>query len=249
MGYIYVIENQVNNKKYVGQTIDPVERWRKHKTDDIHNNNLVIGKAFLKYGIENFTFSIMEECEDSKMSEREMYWINKLNTFIKSPNSNGYNMTRGGEAMFGDSNPFYGRTHSDTTKQLLSAYAKTRIGNKNPFYGRKHSEEFRNRRRGSLFFGPNTVKCIAKNDDAEICFDSIRAAYEIFKGQVSYDWFRKSVRKAIKLGTKFLDYYWYKSVETIGDECNQVGSEISTDSKCATSINIEEEIVQTTRNS
>lgn len=73
MGYIYIIENQINHKKYVGQTTDPHKRWRKHKTDDIKNDNLVIGRAFLKYGIENFTFTIIEECNESLMSEREVY--------------------------------------------------------------------------------------------------------------------------------------------------------------------------------
>ena len=55
MGYIYVIENQINHKKYVGQTIDPHKRWRKHRVDDVHNPNLVIGKAFLKYGVESLS--------------------------------------------------------------------------------------------------------------------------------------------------------------------------------------------------
>ena len=247
MGYIYVIENQINHKKYVGQTIDPHKRWRKHKTDDVHNPNLVIGKAFLKYGVENFTFKVIEECDNSSMSEREKYWIRKLNTFIKSPQSWGYNMTEGGEAMFGISNPFYGKTHSKEVKKLLSDNAKKRVGEKNPFFGKKHSEEFKKDRKGTLFFGSNTVKCIAKNDTEELSFASIRLAYNNFKDSVSYDWFRKSVRKSISNHTKFLGYYWYKSVETIPDECKGVGLEISTNSKCATP-KLGEEIVHTIEN-
>lgn len=31
MGYIYVIENKINNKKYVGQTTNPTKRWKNIK--------------------------------------------------------------------------------------------------------------------------------------------------------------------------------------------------------------------------
>jgi hypothetical protein len=31
------------------------------------------------------------------LNEREKYWIAKYNTYVNAPNSNGYNMTRGGE--------------------------------------------------------------------------------------------------------------------------------------------------------
>ena len=247
MGYIYVIENQINHKKYVGQTTDPYKRWKKHKANDIKNDNLVIGKAFLKYGIENFTFTIIEECDKSLMSEREMYWIKELNTFIGDENSNGYNMTRGGEAMYGDSNPFYGHTHTKEIKKILSESAKNRVGNKNPFFGKHHTQEFKDNRRGSMFFGPNTVKCIAINNKNRIEFSSIRQAYESFKDKVSYDWFRKSVRKSIRNNSIFLDYYWYKGVETIPDECKEVSSEIGTELKCTTPIK-GEEIVHTIGN-
>ena len=33
MGYIYTITNKINNKKYVGQTINPQKRWSRHKLD------------------------------------------------------------------------------------------------------------------------------------------------------------------------------------------------------------------------
>ena len=177
MGYIYVIENQINHKKYVGQTTNPHKRWRKHKADDIKNGNLVIGKAFLKYGIENFTFTIIEECDENLMSEREVYWIKELNTFIGNKNSNGYNMTRGGEAMYGDSNPFHNHTHTEEARKVMSEAAKSRTGDKNPFFGKHHTQEFKDNRKGSMFFGSNTVKCIAINNENRIEFNSIRQAY------------------------------------------------------------------------
>lgn len=141
IGYIYVIENKINHKKYVGQTIDPKNRWKAHKNDDMKNPKCLIGLAFKKYGIENFSFSVIEECENENMSEREIYWIKKLNTCVKEKDSWGYNFTHGGECLYGEENPFYGKTHSAETRHVLSEKAKQRIGELNPFFGRQHTEE------------------------------------------------------------------------------------------------------------
>jgi hypothetical protein len=45
-----------------------------------------------KYGIENFEIESIEQCPDDLLNEREIYWIEKLDTF-----HNGYNETLGGE--------------------------------------------------------------------------------------------------------------------------------------------------------
>lgn len=297
MGYIYVIENKINNKKYVGQTTNPTKRWKKHKIDDVKNPNLIIGKAFIKYGIENFTFSIIEECPDDMISEKEQYWINKLNTYCKNKNSLGYNMTKGGEAMFGDSNPFYGKTHSDETKKTLSKLAKERVGERNPFYGHSHSEETKQRiskaNKGrkqtaqekkqrsekqlgnkNHFYGKHhsdatknkisqansgrvpksAIPYNAKNDIETLYFRSTGKILKWLKenNYVDNDFTISRLKTALKNSENkhilFANHYWYKSVETIPDECKGVESEIGTDSKCTASINIDEEIVHTSRN-
>ena len=45
-----------------------------------------------KYGVENFSISLIEECDLSLLEEREQYWINQLNTYHQ-----GYNATLGGD--------------------------------------------------------------------------------------------------------------------------------------------------------
>lgn len=48
-----------------------------------------------KYGVENFIIEQLEECSIEESSDREIYWIDKLNTLAK--NKTGYNVTLGGD--------------------------------------------------------------------------------------------------------------------------------------------------------
>ena len=95
MAFIYVITNNLNQKKYVGKTTTTIEqRWQQHikdsKKDDISNRPLYA--AFNKYGIENFSIQPLEECFIKDLNEKEIFWISKLNTY-----ADGYNATFGGE--------------------------------------------------------------------------------------------------------------------------------------------------------
>ena len=103
MGFIYVIENDLNKKKYVGKTTDTLgNRFSKHCWEAINNPSKTspLHSAMRKYGIIHFSISLLEECEDTLLSEREIYWINKLELY--SDKSKGYNATCGG-----DGNPKY----------------------------------------------------------------------------------------------------------------------------------------------
>ena len=92
---IYKITNQVNGKIYVGQSIDIQQRWKQHKqqADGTRCNNKLY-KAIRQYGIENFLFEIIEQCEFSReqLDERQRYWINYYNSY-----NDGYNSTPGGQ--------------------------------------------------------------------------------------------------------------------------------------------------------
>lgn len=57
--------------------------------------------------------------------------------------NNPVTQTRIREATLGAKNPFYGKSHTENTKQILSKLVSKRTGAKNPFYGRKHSDEAR----------------------------------------------------------------------------------------------------------
>lgn len=92
MGFIYKISNNINNKLYIGKTCSTIEnRWSHHK-NAYQKYDWHLYKAMRKYGINNFKIEIIEQCDNNLLNEREMYWINKLDTY-----KNGYNSTTGGD--------------------------------------------------------------------------------------------------------------------------------------------------------
>lgn len=93
---IYFIKNKANNKIYIGLSTSIEKRFLFHKRRLISgkHKNKHFQSSFDTYGLENFEFSILEECNEDILSEREKYWI----VFYKSHDREfGYNKTYGGE--------------------------------------------------------------------------------------------------------------------------------------------------------
>lgn len=91
---VYKITNIINNKVYIGQTIQKLEaRWKKHCGK--HNGCLAISSAIKKYGKENFIIQQLDTAETmDQLNEKEIYWI----AFYNSTNNKiGYNLTFGGK--------------------------------------------------------------------------------------------------------------------------------------------------------
>lgn len=93
---IYLIKNKINNKVYIGQAVNYNRRIKEHKsrynnkTEKTERNFLY--RAMRKYGIENFDFSILQECPVSELNNLEQFYITKYDSL-----NNGYNMTAGGQ--------------------------------------------------------------------------------------------------------------------------------------------------------
>lgn len=95
MGYIYKITNLINDKKYIGKTERSINaRWKEHLKNIETLQHLPLYKALKKYGKENFSIEIIEECNNLLLDDREIYWINYYQTY---GTKNGYNCTGGGE--------------------------------------------------------------------------------------------------------------------------------------------------------
>lgn len=96
---IYKVTCKVNGKLYIGKTYNFEKRKREHILDK--NVDIPFHKALKKYGLENFEWEIIDTAEsDEELIQKEIYWIRKLNTCVKFENSNGYNITLGGDGGF-----------------------------------------------------------------------------------------------------------------------------------------------------
>lgn len=99
MGIIYCYTNRINGKKYIGQTINPQQRYNAHKSSYQNPNDKeydsLLHRAFRKYGFENFQYEILVKDIDNTdvLNELEIYYIKKFN--CQTPN--GYNVESGGK--------------------------------------------------------------------------------------------------------------------------------------------------------
>ena len=94
---IYKITNKVNRKVYIGQSISIEHRWAAHKSTAFRKTSKEYDKplyaSIRKYGLDNFDFSVIEECQPAELNEKEIYWIKY---YQSNDLSKGYNLTPGG---------------------------------------------------------------------------------------------------------------------------------------------------------
>lgn len=126
--YIYSIVNQINDKFYIGRRStdkSPLE------DDYFGSGGKHFKNALKKYGKENFVKEIIEFCPDFEtLKEREIYWINLLQSYKEDI---GYNKIRVSEGWgVGELNPVYG----DPTKNPM--YGKR--GENSPHYGKSRPD-------------------------------------------------------------------------------------------------------------
>jgi len=157
---IYKIENLINHKVYIGQTVDYTRRVYLH-THYLMNNrhtNTHLQSAWNKYGSDNFKFELLcDFTEEFKQYDRdtqnqilntaEIFWIKQ---FKATDEKFGYNLSCGGDGatLFGERNGSYGKKKSVQTKLKISETIrnnKSHSGSKNGRYGKEVSAETRNK--------------------------------------------------------------------------------------------------------
>ena len=144
-GVIYKFQNKLNNKIYIGQTRCEKSRYNKHVY--CKDPKYEIDRAIKCYGIENFTYEIIESYTSINLDDVNNWMDEKEEFYIKEFNSlspNGYNL------LSSKKHPEF----SETTRKKISEACK---GEKNGFYGRKHSEETRQKMRESAAKRDNSV--------------------------------------------------------------------------------------------
>jgi len=149
--YIYKTINLINGKIYIGKS--------NGKNKYYLGSGYLILKAIKKYGRNNFVKEILEDnISPSLINEREKYWIKIYNS---TDLQIGYNLTVGGDGVnfvseelrlqaslrnSGSDNPFFGKHHSQETKDYLSyLHTEIYIGKNHPRYGTHCSDETKNR--------------------------------------------------------------------------------------------------------
>lgn len=130
-GIIYKITNKVNGHIYIGQTIRTIEeRFSEHK----RKKKSYISKALRHYGFENFIIEkIDNENNIEELNNKEYYWIK----FCNCIHPNGYNLCDGG----GNTSNYH---HTEESKQKMSNSKKGKyMGENNPFFGKTHSDDIK----------------------------------------------------------------------------------------------------------
>ena len=142
---VYCITHKTSGKKYIGQSFDVERRWREHKnarnlTSENNTNksySSLVHNAVAKYGVDDFTFEIVENCTADNICEREIHHI-EVNDCL---HPRGYNLLKGGRGASGGhhaetrkkmSESHKGKIITDITKARMSA---ARMGEKNPAFG------------------------------------------------------------------------------------------------------------------
>lgn len=115
---IYKIQNKINGKIYIGQTVGTLEhRMSQHKANG--KKISVIGNAIHKYDWDNFDVEVIDEAETiEELNRKEIYWIG----YYKSLSPNGYNLELGGRNAL----------HEEETRKKISQSLKGKYqGEKN----------------------------------------------------------------------------------------------------------------------
>lgn len=158
---IYVAENLVNHKRYIGRTKGKLSRRIvEHISAAMtEKENVYFHNAIKKYTASQFVWSSLCHCSSiEELNEKEKYYIALYRT---NDSQYGYNLTNGGEgcegykhtqetrkimsekksgAFDGRNNPMFGKHHSATTRKVLS---ESKSGDRHPFYGKPRPIETR----------------------------------------------------------------------------------------------------------
>lgn len=113
---IYKITNNINGKIYIGQSNNIQRRFSEHQNRGAASR-IPVDVAIQKYGKENFSFEIIEECAIEQLNQRETYWINHFNSI-----ENGYNCSVGGDQQSIGSNNGRAILTENEVKIIRTAY-------------------------------------------------------------------------------------------------------------------------------
>jgi group I intron endonuclease len=131
MGFIYKITSPTG-RLYVGKTYNFKQRVSDYRCMRYRSKRSIIIWSIKKYGWDTHKMEIVEEVDDKSLNEREIFWIEQLQTYTYN-HHNGMNLTKGGD----------GQRHSWKNDLERVRVAKLRCGENAPSFGKKVSPEIR----------------------------------------------------------------------------------------------------------
>jgi group I intron endonuclease len=75
-----------SGKIYIGQSIDIERRFRSYNKLSHCKQQIILYNSFIKYGVENHIFEVIEQCETIYLNERERYWQDFFDVLKKGLN-------------------------------------------------------------------------------------------------------------------------------------------------------------------
>ena len=189
-GYIYITENKINGRLYIGQkTGNFIEIYK--------GSGVALKNAFKKYGKENFSVKLQEYADDRKsLNELERDYIKKYNA---TGNGKYYNLCSGGDswgsphtqetrekirqAALGRPSPMKGKPNKSASKRMLENNPM-----KNPIIAKKVADKNRGKSSGNKIHNTFINECewckkgkemrnTAKNRTKRFCNKSCAASY------------------------------------------------------------------------
>ncbi len=178
MPYIYKITNKINDKVYIGKTLNSIQkRWREHLIDSKKRKceKRPLYSAINKYGEENFEIEQIEECSHDILNERECHWIEYYGSF-----KNGYNTTIGGDGKpYLDYDLIYNtylKTKNMKQTSILCNCSVDSVRKILEIYGITKEERIKNQQNSNKVSGHPVAKIDKYTNEIIAVYESVSAA-------------------------------------------------------------------------
>lgn len=202
---VYLWTNKINGKRYIGSSVNLSSRFRNYFNLSYltsFKDIMVIYRALLAYGFNNFTLEILEYCDPSVLLEREQYYIDLLNP--------EYNVLKIAGSRLGVKHTLetIGKIKAGALNRSKEAIAKNLKHIKNLNSSQEHKEH--------LIKLNTSLEHIAKTAHPVEVFDTLNGESQYFRSITQAAMFfevrPENIRRHILKEKLFLDRYLIKKV-------------------------------------
>lgn len=139
---VYVITSKINNKKYIGESVNLLDRLNTHLCTLYANThyNTYLQNTFNKYGPDNIIVDVIELCSDFETKRREHHWVHILQTYDYKY---GFNQNLTDPEGLGRPSEETKLKMSISQKKRPPVTEKTKKKLREANLGKKHTQEFK----------------------------------------------------------------------------------------------------------